>query len=236
MDMIKVVILEDDREQAELTESFLKQYAQTGNCLFDVKSFDSPLEFLETYRYDADLIFLDIRMPGMTGMDVAKEIRKKDDSVTLIFITSLTQYAIEGYSVNAEDYIIKPINYPEFQIKLNRCLSRITLKSSRTVTFINNDSITKLSIDSITYIETDFHRLVFHDNEGFTYVKHQSMKDCEEEFKNTDFLRINSSYMVNLRYASNIQAGDMILNDGTRLKISRPRMNDVQKTFLEFKK
>ena len=200
MDMIKVVILEDDREQAELTESFLKQYAQTGNCLFDVKSFDSPLEFLETYRYDADLIFLDIRMPGMTGMDVAKEIRKKDDSVTLIFITSLTQYAIEGYSVNAEDYIIKPINYPEFQIKLN------------------------------------LHRLFFHDNEGFTYVQHQSMKDCEEEFKNTDFLRINSSYMVNLRYASNIQAGDMILNDGTRLKISRPRMNDVQKTFLEFKK
>jgi DNA-binding LytR/AlgR family response regulator len=91
-------------------------------------------------------------------------------------------------------------------------------------------------MDSITYIETDLHRLIFHDNESFTYVKHQSMKECEEEFKDTDFLRINSSYLVNLRYANNIQGGDMILSDGTRLKISRPRMNQVVKTFLDFKK
>ncbi len=236
MDMIRVVILEDDQTQVDLTKKFLEQYSQTENCVFHVQSYNSPLEFLETYEYDADLIFLDIRMPGLTGMAVAREIRKKDESVTIIFITSLTQYAIEGYEVNAEDYIVKPINYPEFKIKLNRCLSRITLKNSRTVTFVTNDSIIKLSMDSITYIETDLHRLIFHDNESFTYVKHQSMKECEEEFKDTDFLRINSSYLVNLRYANNIQGGDMILSDGTRLKISRPRMNQVVKAFLDFKK
>ena len=227
---LNCIIIDDEPLAAELLASYAKKIPYIK--LMGV--YNSAVNAIKViHENHIDVIFLDIQMPELSGLEFASVLPKE---TRIIFTTAFNQYAIEGYSVNAEDYIIKPINYPEFQIKLNRCLSRITLKSSRTVTFINNDSITKLSIDSITYIETDLHRLVFHDNEGFTYVKHQSMKDCEEEFKNTDFLRINSSYMVNLRYASNIQAGDMILNDGTRLKISRPRMNDVQKTFLEFKK
>ena len=59
MDMIRVVILEDDQTQVDLTKKFLEQYSQTENCVFHVQSYNSPLEFLETYEYDADLIFLD---------------------------------------------------------------------------------------------------------------------------------------------------------------------------------
>ena len=237
MELVKIVILEDEKEHSDKLISFLNQYSQeTGKVSFDIRLYEAPLEFMETFRYDADIIFLDIQMPGMTGMDVAHEIRKQDQDVTLIFITALTQYAVEGYSVQAEDYILKPISYPEFKMKMVRSLSRIVLKGGKYLTFINNETIQKVSLDSITYIETDMHRLLFHDNEGFCFVKHQSMKELEEELKGTDFLRINSSYLVNLRYAVNISNGDMLLNDGTRLKISRPRMSEVCSEFAQFKK
>ena len=228
MNLIKAIIVEDDIEQTNCTKLFLENYAKENKqILFDIHIYHSPIEFIETYEYDADLLFLDIRMPGMSGMEVAKEIRKKDDSVTIIFITSLAQYAIEGYSVGAEDYILKPIQYEEFKIKMTRILSHISLRSSKYLTFITEESISKVSIDNIMYIETDIHRLIFHDNEGFTYIRHQSMKQCEEEFKNTDFFRINSSFLVNFRYANRIENSDMILIDGSKLKISRPRLRQV---------
>lgn len=237
MHLVKTLIIEDEIEQANKLASFLNQYGlETGKSLFDIKIYTSPVEFIETFKYDADLIFLDIRMPGMNGMQVAKEIRLKDEMVTLVFITSLTQYALEGYSVSAEDYIVKPINYPEFKLKLNRAIPRVTMRKSKIISFINNDNIIKIPLDSILYIETNLHKLIFHDNEGFTYVRHQSMKECEEELKGTDFFRINSSYLVNFRYATSIKDGNMFLSDGTALKISRPRQSEVVKYFKEFMK
>lgn len=236
MELIKAIVLEDEKEQSDQTIAFLNQYAsETKKCSFDIHAFSSPMEFLCAYKHDADLLFLDIRMPGMTGMDVAKEIRKKDPEVMIIFITSLTQYAVEGYSVSAEDYILKPLSYPEFKLKMNRALSRIQVKSGKTLMFVDKDGISKISASSIMYVETNLHKLIFHDNEGFTHIRHQAMKECEDELKEFDFIRINSSFLVNLHYASKIADGDMILNDQTKLKISRPRMAEVNELFAKFK-
>lgn len=232
MENINVIILEDEIEYSKVTIEFLKRYQQENDAYsFSIREYQSPLEFLETYKYDADLIFLDIKMPGISGMSVAKEIRKKDSDVMLIFITSLSQFAIEGYSVSAEDYIVKPLVYSEFKLKLKKSLSHINLDKGKSVLFINGTNIQKLSISSITYIETDFHHLIYHDNEGFTYRKILSMKECEDELNDPSFLRINSSYMVNLKYCKEIENSDMILVDNTRLKISRPRLKQVQQIF-----
>lgn len=237
MNLIKTIIVEDDREQADVTKAMLERFSkESGEFLFDVSWFDSPMDFLESYRFDADIIFLDIKMPGINGMDVAREIRKNDSDVTLVFITSLAQYAIEGYSVQAEDYVLKPLSYPEFKIKMLRAMSVINIRSGRSILFKNNNVVVKVSLDNITYIETNLHQLIYHVNDGSLYYRHESMKECEEFLKGTDFLRINSSYLVNLRYAKKIEKGDLVLYDGTCLKISRPRMNDVNARFLEYLK
>lgn len=237
MNLIKTIIVEDEKEQSETTKSMLNQISKEyKKYLFDIAIFSSPMDFLESYDSDADLIFLDIKMPGINGMDVAKEIRKKDQDVTIIFVTSLAQYAIEGYSVQAEDYVLKPLSYPEFKIKMLRALSVINIKSGRSILFENNNVIVKVSLDNICYIETDHHKLIYHINDGSVYYRHESMKDCEDFLKGTDFLRINSSYLINLKYAQKIEKGDLVLIDGTSLKISRPRMNAVNTKFLEYLK
>ncbi len=237
MNLIKTIIVEDEKEQAEVTKSMLEQLSkETEKYLFNITIFSTPMEFLESYKFDADIIFLDIKMPGINGMDVAKEIRKNDQDVTLIFITSLAQYAIEGYSVQAEDYVLKPLSYPEFKIKMLRALSVVNIRSGRSILFENNNVTIKVSLDNISYIETDHHKLMYHVNDGSVYYRHEPMKDCEDFLKGTDFLRINSSYLVNLKYAQKIEKMDLVLNDGTRLKISRPRMNEVNAKFLEYLK
>jgi two-component system response regulator LytT len=237
MQIIKTIILEDEAAQQKQTEEFLQKFsAENGNVSFDVSAFSAPMEFLETYRYDADLIFLDIRMPGISGMDVAKEIRKNDSGVTIVFITSLAQYAIEGYSVQAEDYILKPLKYSEFKLKMTRIIPKIDSSSGKTITFASEKGIFKLNSDDITFIETMRHNLDYHTNDKKVYRRHLSMRECEKELEDYHFLRINQAYLVNLAYADSIVKGSMILKSGEELKISRPRMSSVLKTFEEYSK
>lgn len=235
MKQIKTIILEDEKEQQDQTMEFLRRFSdETGSCQFQVRCFSSGLEFLEKYHNDADLIFLDIRMPGMTGMEVAKEIRKTDTKSTIIFITSLSQYAIEGYSVNAVDYILKPISYPEFKLKMSRIVSNITLKDSQSMTIANEDGLVRLLVSSIMYVETNLHNVIIYDNEGKKYKKHASMHDIEDTIHSENFLRINSSYLVNLDYVDSLKKGFVILRNGTELKISRPRLKEVQEAFMKY--
>jgi two-component system, LytTR family, response regulator LytT len=237
MKKINTFIIEDEVEQQELTKQYLERYSkETGECIFNITCHTSPMEFLESYHNEAELIFLDIRMPGINGMDVAREIRKRDSLVTIVFITSLAQYAIDGYSVQAEDYILKPISYSEFNLKLYRILKNVSSKNGKYMTIILNSGIVKLPYTSIVYLETAFHNVLIHDNDGVVHKKHISMKEVEEELKDACFLRINSSYLVNLDYAKQIDHDTLILFDGTQLKISRPRVSEVGRVFTEYKK
>ncbi len=237
MKLINTRIIEDETEQQEEIIRFLNEFSQeTKECIFKIKSYSSPLEFLEEYQNEAELIFLDIRMPGINGMDVAKEIRKKDSLVTIVFITSLQQYAINGYEVNAEDYILKPIHYPEFKMKLFRIIKSVSSKDGSYMTIILNSGIVKIPYSSIVFVETSFHNVLIHDYDGATHKKHISMKEAEEELSAPNFLRINSSYLVNLDYCREIDHDSMILFDGTSLKISRPRITDVIGAFARYKK
>ena len=119
--MLNIIILEDQAEQAERLSRMLEKYAKAHDGLpYNLKVYDRSIPFITEYRCDADLIFMDIQIPDMLGMEAAKKIRQMDDRVMIIFITMLTQYAIEGYSVGAFDYVLKPVRYEEFSTKMDR--------------------------------------------------------------------------------------------------------------------
>ena len=124
--MLNIIILEDQAEQAERLSQMLKKYAEVHEGFsYNLKLYDRSITFLTEYKCDADVLFLDIQIPDMLGIEAAKRIRQMDNRVMIIFITMLTQYAIEGYQVNAMDYIVKPFNYYDFALKLTRILERI---------------------------------------------------------------------------------------------------------------
>lgn len=237
MKCIKTYIVEDDDFQIETTKEYLQRFEkETKSCHFQVESFLSPIDFLDKYKGDGELLFLDIRMPGINGMETAKEIRKKDPLITIIFITSLGQYAIEGYSVEAFDFLLKPLKYPEFKIKLFRIVNNVISKDSDYLMINVSNSIIKLPFSHILYVETQLHNVLIHDNDLNVYKKHISMKEIEDSLPKEIFCRINSSFIVNFDYCLGIEKDEMILNDRTRLKISRPRMKQVMDSFKMFRK
>ena len=120
--MVRILIAEDDSQCFRQLEQFLDDYSRETGRAFQITRFDNGEDLVEHYQPDCDLLLLDVDMPFMDGMTAAGHIRRVDPEVVIVFVTNLAQYAIQGYSVNALDYILKPLNYFSVSPPLTRAL------------------------------------------------------------------------------------------------------------------
>ena len=122
--MIKnVVIVEDDRQCADKLSKLISRFFDNAHLPLSLKVFNSSLEALEKRSGFEDLYFLDINLPHVNGMELAKKIREKDEKVIIIFCSNLAQFALKGYEVGAFDYIVKPFDYSNIAHRLKRALN-----------------------------------------------------------------------------------------------------------------
>ena len=131
--MIRVAIVEDEDIAARQLEQCLQQYESGHDIRFSSCRFRDALEFLEQYQPLYDLIFMDIGMPGLDGMEAAVRLRAMDSVTPLIFVTSMVQYAVRGYEVDALDFVVKPVRYPTFELKLRRALRAAEMRRGQEV-------------------------------------------------------------------------------------------------------
>ena len=106
--MFKISIIEDDNDNCKTLVEALNNYMKKKILDFQIISFPNAENFISTYSNDVDIIFMDIELPGINGMEASKLIRQKDQKVIIVFITNMASFAIEGYQVNALDFILKP--------------------------------------------------------------------------------------------------------------------------------
>ena len=231
---IRVAIVEDDQKAAETLQNHLEWYGRENEIQFRIKTFEHPLRFLEPYTADYDLVYMDIQMPLMNGMDAAHCLRDLDPKVALVFVTSLTQYAIEGYQVNAMDYIVKPFNYYDFALKLTRILERIPAHDDEDILVPTEVGNVRLTFDSIRYVEVQGHHLIFHTKRG-EYTQYSSLSKVEPLLAGHHFARCNNCYLVNLHYVESIK-GYTVTVAGEELKISQPRKKEFARQVEEFMK
>ena len=123
--MTRIAIVEDEAAVREQLAGYVQRYIRQYGTPFEVTEFADGMEILEDYRPQFDIIFLDIEMPELGGMDAAERIRTVDPDVVLVFVTNMAQYAIRGYEVDALDFVLKPVNYYQFSTKLARALQRV---------------------------------------------------------------------------------------------------------------
>ncbi len=117
--MLHVAVVEDNDRDAEYLLSPLKRYGRENNMEIEAKRYVNGILFLEQYRGDFDLVFMDIDMPAMNGMNTAKALREMDAHVVLIFVTALARFALNGYEVDAFDFIVKPLQYNFFSSNMS---------------------------------------------------------------------------------------------------------------------
>ncbi len=222
--MIRLAIVEDEKKDRDQLVSYIEQYKEeTGNEI-SVRIFADGEDIMERYTAEFDLILLDIQMQFMDGMTTAREIRKRDKKVLLMFITSMANYAIEGYEVEALDYLLKPFAYPMFSQKLTHAISRMETQGGRYLLINISDGNRRIDISKIFYIESQSHTMTYHTKEGI-FESRGRMDDIEKELVQYDFYRSNRGYLVNLHHITGVEDGCCVIN-GDMLPISRRKKAD----------
>ena len=232
--MLGIAIVEDDREQAALLETHIKRYAAERQLVVSVSVFYDAVTFLEKYTQGYQMIFMDIKMPMLDGMDAARFLRERDQKVVLVFVTTMRQYAIQGYDVDAADFIVKPVNYPEFALKFTRLLGKVERPEavSPDVFIKNENSFIRLAPSDIFYVEVKGHYCVYHTASG-EYRRYQTLKNAEASLPSRSFARCNNFLLVNLEHVSRID-GMSVFVEGEELQISHPKRKAFVEAFSQF--
>ena len=143
---MKIAIVEDTKIHVKQLESHLDRYQQEEGETFEVFTFSDGLKFLDSIKQGYDIIFMDINMPYIDGMETAKRLREIDRYACLIFITELSQYAISGYEVAAFDFVVKPVSYEMFRPKLAKAIAEVNKNNLGKLCIRNKDVIRMVKI------------------------------------------------------------------------------------------
>lgn len=225
MQMLRVAIVEDEDAAAGQLERCLAQFSASSGQECSSVRFPDAVAFLEEYQPVYDLVFMDIKMPGMDGMAAARRLREMDGVTLLIFVTNMVQYAVNGYEVDALDFIVKPVRYPSFEMKLRRALQVLRMKRGSEV-LISLDGVVKvLPSVTIRYIEVMNHDLTYHTEEG-VFRTRGKLGAVEQQLPAESFFRCSVSYLVNLRYVTQVSS-DTVWVAGDELPVSRSRRKEL---------
>lgn len=231
--MIRVVVCDDAKIVTDTMEKILLQYSEEIFEEIRIFKYHSGDELINNYIDNYDIIFLDIKMPGLSGIDVAEKIRERDNKVTLIFLTSLLNKALDGYNVGALNYIIKPISYKRLKIELDRWRSEIRDKNKPFITVKNDKGKYKIFLESISYIETYNRNLLIH-TEKDNIVCYRKLRDMESGLIKYNFSRCHSSYLINLLYVERIEKFEMELITGDKIPISQLKKKQFMKDLASY--
>lgn len=232
--MYHIAIVEDEIEFVEQLIEYLHQFEKENRIEFMVSVFHDGEDILKDYKNEYDAIFLDIEMPKVNGMDAAEQIRDMDDDVVIMFITNMAQYAIQGYSVGALDFVMKPINYYTFAMKLKRVLKRVEKKEKEQQSIILQlpDGIKKLDIRHIYYVEVQNRMLYYYTSKG-TYSVKGTLQSVEEQLGNYSFAKCNHWYLVNLKHVKEVRKNIAVVGC-YEVEISRRNKTTFLKSLTEY--
>ncbi|WP_439444173.1 LytR/AlgR family response regulator transcription factor [Listeria aquatica] len=224
---MRIAIVEDNVAHQETLLRYLNAYTAENKLELLVDCYRDGIEIVDHFKCNYDVIYLDVEMDIMNGMEAAKRIRARDEEVLIVFVTNYVQWAIEGYSVGAIDFLLKPLTFFHFEEHFKKILNKLAAKVKKAIPVKVGSGIKKVLLDNILYIESEGHYLHFHlKTESFTIL--ESMKNMEARLTEEHFFRCHNYYLVNLKYVKSIEK-NLLLIGSEKLQISRPR----KKAFME---
>lgn len=228
---MNVLIAEDEAQYAANLKSYLEQFCDENHLECNIEIYSNGSELVEHYVPKWDIVFLDIDMPGMDGISVAKSIRETDSTVGIMFVTNLAQYAIKGYEVQALDYILKPVSYYALSMKLKRVIGMLT-NNSKSILLNKDGAVYKININNIFYIEVVNHSIIYHTSDGqLQYTGNNSLTKISKELEDYGFVRCHNSYLINLRHVKGL-IEDSVQVSGELIPVSRNRKKDLMDALL----
>ncbi len=234
---MNIAIVEDEIEWQETLKKYLETYLNQKGVSYEVKTFSNGEDFLSSFtKGEFDLIFMDIDLgkDKIIGTEVSRKLREIDDEAVLIFVTNLAQYAIEGYSVDALDFIVKPLVYDPFRMKMEKAYKIINSRVKENNVIISVEKASKkILAKDVYYVEISNHDLYYHTNDE-EYKVRSSLKNAMEQLEGLSFAQCNSCYLVNLEYVERVEKDSIILSNGSNLKMPRTRRKEFLKALGDY--
>lgn len=229
----RVGVVEDNEEAGNLLCGFIEDYGKLRNCSFSVSRYADALDFLEQFRGNFDLIFMDIELPHLDGMEAVRRIREKDKRVIVIFVTNMAQYAVKGYEVDALDFIVKPVVFSAFTMKLDRAVEKFKTMQDKEIWINERNNKRRLRTSDIIYVEVAHHSVVYHTVDG-DYKTYDQLGNVCNALADAPFALCNRCYLVNLNYVTAIDEFSVTVSGGGSLQISRNKKKSFLKSLNDY--
>ena len=235
--MIKVALCDDDISAINEVRALIEQYRTESNQDIAYTTFRSSLELLAEFEKGVipDILFLDVIMPGEDGISVAKEIRRYNDIVKIIFLTSSSDFAVESYTVGAYFYQVKPICTEDFFHLMDSVISECEEIRQRSLIINCKSGITRINLTKLKYCEVIGRTLFFHLENGTIEESNGSMDELCDKLANYDnFMRPHRSFLVNMEYIQNISYKTITMNDFAKIPIPHGKCSEIKNKYLEY--
>lgn len=231
MPEIKFAICDDNNTDIEYVAELVNEWSKANNCFIGIDKFISAESFLFQYaeKKDYDCLLLDIEMGEMDGVSMAKQIRKENESIQIIFITGYSEYIWEGYEVAALHYLMKPINKEKLFAVLDRAREKIS-KNERVLNLEQSGEVVRLPLFEIKYLEVRQNYVTYHAKQEYTMKV--SLSDAQKELDER-FFRIGRSYIINLAYVRKITKTDVYLMQDIILPLPRGMYEPLNRAIIQ---
>lgn len=229
---MNVAIVDDDKNEIGRMKKYLSAYGKEKGIDFEISSFSDGLDFLEEYAPCYRIVFMDVDMPHSNGVKIAEKLRRVDKSVCLVFVTNYVQYAVEGYAVEATDYLVKPLDYNLFRIHLDKILSALAKRPDGAINITSGSGLVRVPVSEILYVEVLDHFLIYHTLSG-EYKSWNSLKSAEKELADYRFERCNNCYLVNLAHVRKLDGNECTVGEDV-LAVSRGRKKSFTEAVLRY--
>ncbi len=230
---MKIAIIDDEKEVINQLTEYIGNVSQEIGVTFETACFNEGHTFIDTYDFSYDIVLMDIEIGSENGMVLAESLRQMDSAVTLMFITNMSQYATQGYLVDAIDFIIKPVEYESFLFRFKRAVSRASKQSGKLITISSGSEIYSFPSKEVIYIDIQGHNMTIHSKKEVKTVR-ASLKSVEAQLSGTPFARCNNSFLVNLSHVRSIVDNEVTLSNGDKLSISRGKKTLFMKAYNRF--
>ena len=232
---MRIAVCDDEKDQINLTTGYIRAWAEKRGELVEVFAYSSATELLFYWSEGKsfDIAFLDIKMKNMSGVELARLLRKNDDLLIIVFITGLMDYVFQGYEVQAFRYLLKPVKETDCFACLDRAAEIIKLHNEEVFIIPLEERSIRLFYNEIYTFEIFSHYIEVKSTKGIFKFK-KKMDELEQELPNNIFFRCHRSFIVNMRYVHTINKTEVLLDNEARIPVSRSRWNAMNEAFLDY--
>ncbi len=223
---VNVAIVEDDEETRNKLGGYFVEFGREFGVEFRCYAYGDGESFLDDgAKRSLDIVIMDIELPGADGMETVRALRERDRNVIVIFATNMAQFAVKGYEVEAFDFMVKPVTYPLFSVKIRRALERFDVRRDKAIWInVTGGGRKQIRTSELKYIEVMGHKITYHTTDG-DLVASGSMIKVQEALRGLPFELCNRCYLVNLKFVTEIRPFQVIVG-GDELQISHLKRND----------